>query len=186
MKGFKVTTIIVIVIIALTLVVAGVLLSRVSTPSTQTSNPSNTQVTGLFVKDQDAPDYVLTDFDGNPHKISDYKGKVVVLDFWAAWCPFCVDEMPELQKAQDENKDNVVIVGIHRTDTESIETGNSFAQKRGVKYLLVSDEDGKLYDASGSFGMPVAIYVDKKGIVREIKIGPKTADEINTTIKGLL
>lgn len=185
MKGFKATTIIIVIVIALTLVVAGVLLSRIK-PPTKTSSNSETETSGLFVKDKQAPDYTLKDFNGDTHKISDYKGKILVLDYWAAWCPFCVDEMPELQKAQDENKSSVVIVGIHRTDTESMDTGKTFASKRGVTYLLVSDENGKLYDASGGFGMPVAVYIDKQGVVREIKVGPKTADEISTTIKGLL
>jgi cytochrome c-type biogenesis protein len=188
MKGFKAVSIIVVVVLVITVIVAGIFLSKTPSKTKEAANSTQEEasVTGSFVKDKEAPDYTLVDFNGNSHKISDYKGKVVVLDFWAAWCPFCVNEMPELQKAQDENKKDVVIVGIHRTDTESMETGANFAKQRGINYLLVSDKSGKLYDASGSFGMPVAVYIDKKGIVREIKVGPKTADEINASIESIL
>lgn len=156
----------------------------------QTSNFSQnqapTQVAGSFVKGQKAPDVTLIDFDGGLHKLSDFKGKAVVLDFWAAWCPFCIAEMPQLQAAQDKYGDDLVMIGVHRTDTENKDTGLKFANEGGVSYLLVSDSDGSLYRASGGFGMPTAIFIDQKGIVKEIKTGPKTDEEIEEKISSLV
>ena len=108
------------------------------------------------------------------------------MDFWAAWCPFCIEEMPELQTAQEEYGEDLVMIGIHRTDTEKAETGLKFAEDRDISYLLVSDSNGALYEASGGFGMPVAVFIDRKGVVQDIKVGPKTKEEIKEKVSKLL
>ena len=128
----------------------------------------------------------MVDFEGGTHTISDYKGKAVVLDFWAGWCPFCVAELPLLQEAQDKYPEDLVMIGVHRTDTESLSTGIRFANERGVSYLLVSDSNGSLYKAAGGFGMPVSVFIDKEGVVQEIKSGPKTEEEIKEKIEKLI
>jgi peroxiredoxin len=144
------------------------------------------QVAGSFVKGQSAPDVAFTDFDGNTHNLSDFAGQVVVLDFWAAWCPFCLEEMPELQAAQDRYGDKLIMIGVHRTDTEKAIRGLKFAEDRGVSYLLVSDTDGALYRAAGGFGMPVAVFIDRNGVVTEVKSGPKTTQEIEEKVGNLV
>lgn len=142
-----------------------------------------------FEVGRQAPDFVLKDFNGNDVSLSQFYGqKALVLDFWAAWCPFCVEEMPELEKAHKESGSGVVIIGVHRTDSgESTQTGKKFANERGVTYLLLQGTE-EIYKAStkGVTGMPVAVYIDKSGTVRDIKIGPKTAWEIEEKIAGLL
>lgn len=134
-----------------------------------------------FVIGQKAPSFTLKDFDGKEVSLSQFYGqKAVILDFWAAWCPFCVAEMPELEKAHQAYKDNLVMVGVHRTDSgELIATGEKFARERGVTYLLLQGTN-EIYKAStsGISGMPVAVFIDKAGVVRGVKIGPKTAEEI--------
>lgn len=140
------------------------------------------QVQGKFLKGQKAPDVAFVDFEGNTYQLSQFAGKAVVLDFWAGWCPFCIEEMPELQKAQDRHGEVLVMIGVHRTDTEGPSTGLEFAKARGVSYLLISDSNGSLYRAAGGFGMPVAVFIDKEGIVREVKSGPKTEEEIEEKI----
>lgn len=142
-----------------------------------------------FQKGQKAPDITLTTlfaFEGKTYKLSDFEGKAVVLDFWAAWCPYCVEEMPALQTAQDKYADKLKVIGIHRTDTEDRDVGGNFAIKRGVSYLLVQDKDGSLYKAAGGFGMPVAVFIDSQGIVQDVKSGPKTVEEIEEKIAALL
>lgn len=142
---------------------------------------------GRFVKGQKAPALKLQTFDGGTVDLATVYGtEAVVLDFWAAWCPFCVAEMPELQKAQRQYGDDLLMVGVHRTDTEAVSTGQRFADERGVTYLLVTDSDGSLYRAAGGLGMPVAVFIDRDGIVTEVKSGPKTAEEIGEKVGGLL
>jgi len=142
-------------------------------------------VNGEFVRGEIVPEAAFSDFEGNSYNLSDFEGKAVVLDFWAGWCPFCINEMPELQSAQDEFGDELVMIGVHRTDTEDPDVGLKFAEERGVTYLLVSD-DGTLYRAAGGFGMPVAVFIDKEGVVTEIKSGPKTKEEIKGKIEALI
>lgn len=154
--------------------------------SSEPKEVKKADILGQFVRGQRSPDFSFTDFDGSKRSLIEFEGKPVVVDFWAAWCPFCVEEMPELEKAQNKHGDSLVIVGMHRTSTESIEKGRDFAKDRGVTYLLGSDPDDSLYRAAGGFGMPVAIFIDKNGIVIEIKSGPKTAKEIEEKVGELL
>jgi len=160
--------------------------ARVGSPGTSLSGLTPSSVSGVFRRGEQAPDVSLTDFQGETHNLSDYRGRGVILDFWAAWCPFCLEEMPELQAAQDLYKDDLVIIGVHRTDTESASKGQKFATERGVTYLLASDTDGSLYRASGGVGMPTAIFIDSDGVVTEIKSGPKTAEEIDSKASALI
>lgn len=139
-----------------------------------------------FNKGEQAPEFVLTDFAGQTHRLSDFQGRAVVLDYWAAWCPFCVEEMPKLQEVQDKYKDKLVMIGVHRTDTEKTAVGQKFAADRGVSYLLVVDNDGSLYRAAGGFGMPVAVFIDKSGVVQEVKSGAKTGKEIEEKVEKLV
>ena len=142
-------------------------------------------VEGRFVKGEMAPEFSLVDFEGNEVLSADLVGKkAIVLDFWAGWCPFCVTEMSELEKVHQEYGDKVVIVGVHRSDTEAKETGVRFAEEREVSYLLVQD-DGTLYNAAGGIGMPVAVFIDADGIVTEVKLGSKTPKGIASKVADL-
>lgn len=188
MKNSKLLIVIFLVLLVIT---AGYLfLTRTNRPlpssnSVEKSEEITTMVSGEFIKGQKTPDVTFTDFDGNRHSLSDFDGRAVVLDFWAAWCPFCVAEMPLLQAAQDKYKDELIMVGVHRGDTERKDLGLKFARERGVTYLLASD-NGALYNAAGGFGMPVAVFIDKNGVVQEIKSGPKTQEEIEKKIGQLV
>ena len=137
-------------------------------------------------------DFELVSFDGQTIKLSDYRGRPVFIDFWAAWCPFCLTEMPEIEKIflefGDPSEKELVVLGIHRTSTETLETGKSFARKIGTSYPLLIDAKDEVYKAylpSGSF-MPFAVYINRDGEVHEIKAGPKTAEEMRIKIRGLL
>ncbi len=178
-----------IIIAILLLVGAGIILvNRVSTPINQpgTERMENQQ---QFIIGQKAADFVLKDFKGNEVRLSDFYGKkAVILDFWAAWCPFCVEEMPELEKVHQTYQDNLVMIGVHRTDSgEAIETGKKFADEQGVTYLLVQGT-AEIYRAStkGLNAMPVAVFLDKNGVVEDIKIGPKTEEEIKKKVEKLI
>lgn len=143
----------------------------------------------VFAVGRMAPDFTLRDFEGRQVALSDFYGKkAVVLDFFAAWCPFCIKEMPELEKAHKAYGDRLIMVGIHRTDSgESIETGKKFADEQGVTYLLLQGTP-EIYEAStkGLKAMPVAIFIDSDGVVQDVKAGPKTEEEIKERVLRLI
>lgn len=184
----KVIIAVVVIIIVLGIVLVGGQRGQTQRQETTSTSPE-LQPGQSFTIGQKAPDFALKDFDGKEVKLSDfYRQKAVVLDFWAAWCPFCVEEMPALEKAQQAYKENLVMIGVHRTDSgEAIETGKKFADERGVTYLLLQGT-GEIYKAStkGLNAMPVAVFIDKNGIVQDMKFGPKTEEEIKEKVEKLL
>ena len=124
-----------------------------------------------------APEWTLTDLDGNPVSSSQFKGKVVVVDFWATWCPPCREEIPGYIALQEKyGKDDLVIVGV------SLDRGGpavvaDFAKKFGINYPLVMG-DNSIVDAFGGISaIPTTFLIDRDGNIRDRKIGGmKTAD----------
>lgn len=137
---------------------------------------------------QQVADFELESFDGGKVKLSDFVGKPVFIDFWAGWCPFCVEEMPEIEKIHQEFGDKLTVLGIHRSETEEIDAGSKFAKERGVTYPLLKDSTGQVYKTltGGRQFMPYALYIDKQGKIVKVKAGPKTAEEMRGTVKTLL
>ena len=155
------------------------------------SNPENSSLGVTLPAGQEsvgvgelAPEFVLENFEGEVVRLSDFKGKPIFIDFWAGWCPFCVGELPEIEKTHQEYGDDLVVLGIHRTDTESVDVGKKFADKHGATYPLLKDEDGSAYNTftGGRPFMPVSIFIDSNGIIQDLRFGPKTAEQIHESI----
>lgn len=166
--------------------------------SKEVTTSSGEQVTTGLSEDQEietaeegkpAPDFTLVDFEGKTVKLSDLKGKPVFIDFWTKWCPFCTDEMPEIEKIHKEFGDQIVVLGIHRTNTESASVGEDFARKDiKVTYQILQDKSDEVYKAytPGFAGMPVAAWIDKEGVLVKLKIGPKTTEEMRDNVEAIL
>lgn len=114
------------------------------------------------IVNEDYPiDFSLEDKDGNKISLSDYEGKIVVLNFWASWCGPCKYEMPDLQKFHDANKDgdiSVVTVALDRTFNTSINFMN--VQKYTFPYFK---PDGKVPSEFSISAIPITYIIDKKG-----------------------
>ena len=103
---------------------------------------------------------------GQPVNLDDFKGKVVVLNFWATWCPPCIAEMPALDKLQSEmgGKDFTVIAVS--TDRQGIKKSAPFYRRAGIKNLaLYNDKRGSLLDAFGAKNLPITLVLDRDGRV---------------------
>lgn len=131
-----------------------------------------------------APNFTLNDFSGKPVTLSELSGKPVVVNFWAAWCPFCIDEMPDFEKVHQEFGDKVVFLGIHRSETEDPKTGEEFA-KNLVTYPFLADSKGEVYKTltSGQQAMPFTMIIDSAGKVAFRKFGPMTGEELKEKIQ---
>ena len=112
-----------------------------------------------------APDFELATFDGGTLRLSDLEGKVVVLNFWASWCPPCRWEMPFFETMWNEYRDrDVVFVGVAMSDT--VEDAKGFAEESGVTYPIGLDETAEIVRAYEVFSLPTTFFIDKEGQIQ--------------------
>ena len=119
-----------------------------------------------------APDFELEDQFGQVHRLSDYKGKTVFLNFWATWCPPCRAEMPDIQKLYEEydaqGDDAVVILGVAGPGVgkeKSAEDIAAFLDENGYSYPVVMDVTGELFTEYGIYAFPTTFMIDREGNV---------------------
>ncbi|MFQ5761853.1 MAG: TlpA family protein disulfide reductase, partial [Candidatus Bathyarchaeia archaeon] len=107
---------------------------------------------------QRAPDFTLETHGGEKVSLSDFRGKVVVVNFWATWCPFCVAEMPDLERVSQEFDGKVVVLGINRAET--IDKQRDFLNDLEIEvtYLLLQDPSDSLATAYGVRIMPTSFF----------------------------
>lgn len=116
-----------------------------------------------------APDFVVQDSDRKV-ALHDLQGKIVVLNFWATWCPPCVEEMPSLVELQRRVKDKDVVVLAVSTDVDGA-AYKKFLKDHNVDLLTVRDPDGKSNALYGTYKFPETFVIDRKGILRRKFIG---------------
>lgn len=110
-----------------------------------------------------APDFTLKDLEGNEVKLSDYKGKVIILNFWAVWCKYCKLEMPDLNElnAEFEKSGEAVILAVDVQESQDIVEDYLSENKIGLKVLM--DTDGSVAQTYGITGYPTTFVVDGDG-----------------------
>jgi cytochrome c biogenesis protein CcmG/thiol:disulfide interchange protein DsbE len=107
---------------------------------------------------------------------SELRGRPAIINFWATWCPFCVEEMPDLEAAHRTLGDQVTFVGIDRQDSR--ERALTLAEETGVTYLLLESPEGDFFGQVKARGMPTTLFVDADGVIQHRHAGPITADEL--------
>lgn len=127
----------------------------------------------------------MKDMNGADYKLSQLKGKVVLVNFWASWCAPCLQEIPEFIKVREEYHDKgFEIIGISTDDTP--EQLRDFASKYKTNYPLLQ-VTGEAEDAYGPvFGLPTSIIVARDGSVCKRHFGPLSKEQLEQEIKGLL
>jgi peroxiredoxin len=121
-----------------------------------------------------APDFELTASDGRQVKLSHYRGKKVILNFWATWCPPCRAEIPDLEKFYLDFKDkDTVILGVDLTQSERSESAVAdFIKKEGITYPVALDTENTVNQVYGVSSVPTSYMIDTKGIIRYKISGP--------------
>ncbi|MGP1430385.1 MAG: TlpA family protein disulfide reductase [Fusobacterium sp.] len=148
-------------------------------------------------EDVKMPNIVLYDQYGKKHNIEEYKGKVVVINFWATWCGYCVQEMPEFEKVYKEfgsNKKDVIILGV--AGPKSKENQNnvdvekdkviSFLKKKNIIYPSLMDETGKSFDDYKVRALPMTYVINKDGYLEGFVSGAITADQLRKAVNDTL
>ena len=117
-----------------------------------------------------APDFKLPDLNGQTVSLDQFKGKIVILDFWATWCGPCQITMPLLEKLQKEYPESVVLLAIS-LDQEPADVVRDFVHQQGLSARVLLDERGVAAELYGTESIPMHVIIDKKGIVRYIQFG---------------
>ncbi len=115
--------------------------------------------------------------------LASFRGKPLVVNYWASWCPFCAMEMPDFQKVYAETCDRVAFLGIDIKDDHG--AAADLARQTGVRYPLAVDPDGSTFQKLGGFAMPTTFFIDEKGRVVQTFSGPLTADGLRSQIRHL-
>ena len=143
------------------------------------------------------PNIVLYDQYGKKHNIEEYKGKVVVINFWATWCGYCVEEMPEFEKVYKEfgsNKKDVIILGVAGPKTKKnlnnvdVEKDKiiSFLNKNKITYPTLMDETGKSFDDYKVRALPMTYVINKDGYLEGFVNGAITDEQLRKAINETL
>jgi|ATLU01.1.fsa_nt_gi peroxiredoxin len=124
---------------------------------------------------QIAKDFSLLDIAGKAHGLSDYRGRVLIVNFWATWCPPCREEMPSMQRAWEQLRDdNVVILGINvGEDKEAI---LRFTAEYPVTFPLLMDQDSRVSNEWSVLGLPSTFAIDPSGKIVYRALGSREWD----------
>ena len=127
----------------------------------------------VLEKGDKAPDFTAQLVNGETVKLSDYSDKIVLLNFWATWCPPCVGEMPAFERLKNDGDDDLVILCVNCMDDKT--TVDKFVQDNGYTFNIAYDEDGSIEMYYPTNGIPYTLVINK-GEVAEIYVGAADAD----------
>jgi cytochrome c biogenesis protein CcmG/thiol:disulfide interchange protein DsbE len=132
-----------------------------------------------------APDFTLTGFDGRTVTLSQLRGQVVVVNFWASWCQPCRQEAAYLEQTSRRYRDRgVVFIGVDWVDTEK--EARAYIQEFDITYVNGPDLGTRIAQAYRIQGVPETYFVDKTGQLRGVHIGPLESPELDQKIDALL
>ena len=132
-----------------------------------------------------APDFEIEAFDGKTIRLSDFAGQVVVLNFWASWCPPCRWEMPAFEEIYQEYRDQgVTFIGIAMSDT--LEEASVLAEQTGVTYPLALDTTNEVVRAYEVRSLPTTFFIDKDGRIQRRLTSAANEGMLKVFIRGQL
>ena len=113
-----------------------------------------------------AEDFRLVDLEGKSQSLSQYRGKVVLVNFWATWCKPCTTEMPAMQTTYDKLREKgFVVLAINELEDEA--KVREHIKQYGHTFPVLMDRDNKVANQFGVFGLPVSVFIDEKGVVQD-------------------
>lgn len=163
------------------IVILAVLVAAIAYTVYNTAHKDDVQL--LKIGDN-APDFSLVDLNGETHKLSDYKGQGVLLNFWGTWCKPCKKEMPAINNQYKQFKDQgVQILGINIAQS-NLEV-SSYADKLGVEFPIAIDKTKSVMRAYNVDPLPTTVLIDKDGKIVKIITGEMTEKDIEKYLKSI-
>lgn len=179
----NVGAIVIVTLVVAVMIYAGVRSSRGPKQTAMIGNSEPLQANDA--KGKQAPDFTLQDLDGKPVKLSDFRGKAVLLNFWATFCGPCKVEMPWLVELQKQyGPQGLQIVGVALDDSGK-DTIQKYAKEMGVNYTILQGQDS-VGDAYGAVGLPATYYINRNGKIVDSALGLVSRGEIEDDIKKAL
>lgn len=135
-----------------------------------------------------APDFTLNTWDGKPVHLADLKGQVVLVNFWASWCPPCTAEMPAIETVyQAYRGQGLVVLGVNAADQDETSAARQFAQAQGLTFPLLTDENGAISLLYHVQALPTSFFVDRQGKIGAVVVaGPMAEALIRARVEALL
>jgi peroxiredoxin len=134
---------------------------------------------------KEARDFTLKTLDGEEVSLSEYRGQVVLLNFWATWCPPCRAEVPEFEEAYRQRAgDGFVVLGVSVQDPPHLV--DSFIEEFQMTYPVVLDEKGVVSKEYRTPGLPMSLVIDQEGIIQERHLGYLSADVLDRYLGKVL
>lgn len=128
----------------------------------------------LLAVGKTAPDFALTDLNDKPRRLSDFRGKVVFLNFWATWCKPCREEMPSMEVLHKNfEKDGLVVLAVSIDRVTTTKDIPPFVKGMNLTFPVLIDSWGKTDKPYKRMGVPETFIIDQQGVIREIVIGPR-------------
>jgi peroxiredoxin len=124
-----------------------------------------------------AEDFRLVDLEGKQQSLSQYRGKVVLVNFWATWCKPCTTEMPAMQATYDKLREKgFVVLAVNELEDEA--KVREHIKQHGHTFPVLMDRDNKVANQFGVFGLPVSVFIDEKGVVQEYIKGGLLTEQV--------
>ena len=135
-----------------------------------------------------APDFILADPKGQTYTLSALRGKPVLVNIWATWCPPCRAEMPAIESHYRQYREQgLVVLGVNATSQDYPLDVVPFTEQYGLTFPILLDETGDVSaDLYGMRGLPTSYFIDPGGVIQRIQVGPMRPDQIDAYLTEIL
>jgi cytochrome c biogenesis protein CcmG, thiol:disulfide interchange protein DsbE len=135
-----------------------------------------------------APEFSLADAQNTPVRLADLRGKAILINLWASWCPPCQAEMPAIQRVYQDFKDKgLVVLGVNITAQDDPAKAGQFVHDHGLTFNILFDYKGEVAKLYQMRALPTTIFVGRDGVIRDIVVGgPLSEASLRTRIESML